>query len=432
MSNDPETLPPHYRRNFAALLVDYFTFGIAMNFFNPNSLLPAFVGELTNSALVIGSVSSVFSGSWLLPQLIAARIINDKPRKKPYLLGGLSGRVMFWIIALGLGLGLGQKSPAAMLALFFTCLTAWAISDGIASVAWFEIMAGAIPSKRRGRLLGTAQVLSGLGGIGAGVLIGQILTHLSFPDKYTLTFALASTLLIPSTIALFTLREVPSEAIPEATSEPAEKEPRLKRLIAWLRVPFTNPAFRHLMICRIMVGMMGLATPFYVQHATKELLLPQGVVGNFVIAQTIAGVAASAVLGWVCERWGTRYVIRIGSAAAILGPLFALATHLASDRLAPAYPLAYVFLGIINSAWVMGFFNYLLEIAPGGMRPTYIGISNFVMGTLTLVPMLGGWLLETTSYTILFGTATALVTAGFLLSLSLKPSLSITPTKAGS
>jgi len=431
VSNDPETLPPHYRRNFAALLVDYFTFGIALNFFKPDSILPAFVGELTDSALIIGSVSSAFSGGWLLPQLFAARIINDKPRKKPYLLGGLSGRVAFWIIALGLGLGLGQKSPAAMLALFFTCLITWAVSDGVASVAWFEIMAGAIPSKRRGRLIGTSQVLGGLGGLGAGILIRQILGHMSFPGNYTLIFGLASTVLIPSTIALFMLREVPSDVAQEETSEPVEEESRPNRLITWLKLPFTNPAFRHVMICRIMVGMLGLATPFYVQHATKKLLLPQGVIGNFIIAGTLAGVAASAVLGWIYERKGTRYVIRIGSAAAILCPLFALVTHLVGDRLALAYPLVYVFLGITNSTWVMGFFNYLLEIAPDGQRPTYIGISNFVMGILTLVPMLGGWLLEATSYTTLFGSATALVTVGFLLSLGLKPSLSISTTKAG-
>jgi hypothetical protein len=227
------------------------------------------------------------------------------------------------------------------------------------------------------------------------------------------------------------LREVPSKITQQEESEPSEKESRSKRLIDWLKLPFTNPAFRHVMICRILVGMMGLATPFYVQHATKELFLPQGIVGNFVIAQTIAGVAASATLGWICERWGTHYVIRIGSAAAILGPLFALGTHLASDRLALAYPLVYVFLGTINSAWVMGFFNYLLEIAPDGLRPTYIGMSNFVMGILTLAPILGGWLLETTSYTALFVTATTLVTVGFLLSLSLKPPLPIPPIKAG-
>jgi MFS family permease len=432
VSENPKTLPPNYRWNFGAFLVDYISFSIAFNFFNPNSILPAFVGELTDSALVIGSVSTVFSGGWLLPQLVSARIINDKPRKKPYLLAGLSGRVLFWLIALGLGLGLGQKSPAAMLVLFFICLLLWAMTDGIGSVAWFEIMAQAIPSRRRGRLLGTAQVVGGLAGIGVGALIGQILSHLSFPSNYTLMFALVSTLLIPSTVALFLLREVPSSATPQETNAPAGEEPRFRRLINWLKLPFANPAFRHLMVCRIMVAMMGLATPFYVQHATKELALPQTVIGNFIIAQTIAGVAASALMGWVCERWGPRPVIRIGSAAAILGPLFALIAHSAGSQLAPAYPLVYVSLGIINSTWIMGFFNYVLEVAPEGLRPTYIGISNFVMGILTVVPVIGGWLLEATSYTVLFGSATVLVATGFLLTLGLKPPLSISPVEAQS
>jgi MFS family permease len=424
VSENPKALPPHYRWNFGALLVDYIFFGIAFNFFNPNTVLPAFVGELSDSALVIGSVSSVFSGGWLLPQLIAARIINDKPRKKPYLVAGISGRGVLWLVALGLGLGLGQRNPVAMLALFFACLVVWAITDGVASVAWFEIMAQAIPSKRRGRLAGTAQFVSGLVGIGAGAAIGQILSRLSFPGNYTLIFGLAGALLVPSTTALFLLREVPSGAISKEANEPAEKGPWLQRLTAWLKLPFVNPAFRHFVLCRIMVGMLSMATPFYVQHATKELLLPQSAIGGFVIAQTMAGVAASALLGWVCERWGSQVVIRIGSAAAILCPLFALVMHLTGGRLAVAYPLVYVSFGIINSTWVMGFFNYLLEIAPQGKRPTYIGISNFVLGTLTLVPVAGGWLLEATSYTTLFGLTTALVAAGFLLSLGLKPPLS--------
>ncbi len=427
MTENPETLPPHYRWNFGALLTDYISFSTAANFFNPTSLLPAFVGELTDSAPVIGSVSAVFNGSWLLPQLVAARIINDKPRKKPYLLVGISGRVAFWIIALGLGLGLGGR-PTAMLALFFACLLAWATTDGFGSVAWFDILAQAIPSRRRGRLIGTAQVVGGLAGVGAGVLIGQILGNVSFPGNYTLIFVLAGALLIPSTIALCLLRETPSRATDPQAGVPAE-EPWLKHLLTWLKLPFASPAFRHLMICRIMVGMMGLATPFFVQHATKELHLPQSVIGEFVIAQTMAGVVASAILGVICERWGAQHVVRIGSAAAILAPLFALTAQLTGSRLAPIYPLVYVSIGVINSTWVMGFFNYVLEIAPEDMRATYIGISNFIMGTLTVVPVAGGWLLETTSYTVLFGLATALVAAGFLLSLGLKPSRQATPAE---
>jgi MFS family permease len=78
-------------------------------------------------------------------------------------------------------------------------------------------------------------------------------------------------------------------------------------------------------------------------------------------------------------------------------------------------------LGVVGSAWMMGFFNYLLEAAPEGMRPAYVGLSNTIMGIPTLAPIVGGWLLGATSYTVLFGVTAVIVAVGFLFTLSLKP-----------
>ena len=135
MNKNPDTLPPYFRWNFAAFLVDYICFGLALTFANLSSVMPAFVGQLTDSAPVIGLVDTVFRGGWLLPQLATARLINDKPRKKPYMLAGLSGRFLFFVIALALWSGLADR-PTAMLILFFTCLGLFATTDGFGSVAW--------------------------------------------------------------------------------------------------------------------------------------------------------------------------------------------------------------------------------------------------------------------------------------------------------
>ncbi len=414
MSENPETLPPHYKWNFTAFLVDYVCFGIAFALVSLASVLPAFVRQLTTSAPVIGLVSTVFSGCWLLPQLAAARLINDKPRKKPYLLTGLSGRIWFWVVASALLAGLARY-PAAMLVLFFVCLGLWAATDGIASVAWFDIMARAIPLRRRGRLIGTAQITSGLIGIGMGALVGLILKRYPFPANYTLIFALAGLAIAPSTIALTLIREPPAEAPTAPTSGQAGG--------GWLAPLIADRTFRRLVVCRLLIGMVGLASPFYVVHAADVLHLPQSTIGVFVIAQMLAGVVASAVLGPLSERRGPRYVIYIGSAIAAMGPLFALVAHLAGGGLlAQAYPFVYVSLGVINNVGMLGFFNYLMEIAPGERRPTYIGLSNTILGVLTLAPIVGGWLLEATSYAVLFGLTTVLMTAGFLLTLGLGPS----------
>jgi MFS family permease len=414
---------PNYRWNFVAFILDYAFFNVAISFANPSSVLPAFVGQFTRSAPIIGLVSTVWNGCWLLPQVVAARAINDRPRKKPYLMIGLSGRVAFWIIALALWLGLAKK-PAAMLLLFFVCLALFTIPDGLASVAWFDMLARAVPVKRRGRLIGIAQVVGGLAGIGVGAVLSFILDspQIPFPTNYVMIFALAGVAFIPSTIALALLREVGTEK-PNTREEKSPDD-------GWFKPFREDPLFRRLMACRILVGMVSLATPFYVVHATDVLNLSVAVVGSFVAAQQVAGLAFGALLGLLSERRGPISAIRLGSAIAVAGPLFALLAHVADGGLlGRAYPLVYVALAAYQSSTMLGFYNYLLEIAPESLRPSYVGLGNTILGVLTLAPTLGGWVLEVTSYTVLFGVTAGLASLGTLIALGLKPTVEATPEK---
>ncbi|MGD2103760.1 MAG: MFS transporter [Anaerolineae bacterium] len=415
MPGPSDTTPPNYRWNFLAFVVDYVFFGVAISFVRPDSVLPAFIRQFTRSAPVIGLVSTVWNGCWLLPQVVSARWINDKPRKKPYLMVGMSGRVAFWVIGLALWLGLG-RNPEATLLLFFVCLGLFTITDGLASVAWFDMLARAIPVERRGRLIGVAQIVSGLAGLGVGWVITHILgsARFSFPTDYALIFTLAGVAFIPSTLALILLRES------QAEQEEASRDRRPHN--GWITPLLHDRTFRRLMGCRVLVGMISLVTPFYVVHATDVLNLSQAIVGSFVAAQQAAGVAAGALLGWVSDRWGPSRSIGIGSAVSIVGPLFALVAHVADgDLIVRAYPLVYVALGVYQSSTMLGFYNYLLEIAPDDVRPSYIGLGNTILGVLTLAPTVGGWLLEATSYTALFAITVGLALLGFLLAMRLDP-----------
>ncbi|RLD07250.1 MAG: hypothetical protein DRI56_06970 [Chloroflexota bacterium] len=416
MRKESNNFPPNYRWNFIAILVDSSCFGIAFAFFDPNSVLPAFVREFTSSSLVVGLIGTVFNGFWLLPQLVTARLIVDKPRKKPYMILGTWGRALFWVIALALWTGLGNY-PLAMLILFFSILALFAVSDSVTAVSWFDIMAKSIPMKQRGRLLGMSQLISGVAGLGVGAIVASILSspRLPFPSNYALIFALASTIFVPAVIALRLVRE-PLAVTPSNKVEKSQKD----GLLTPLR---ENPIFRRWTIARLLVGMVGLATPFFVGHAIDVLSLPASIVGSFVAAQTLAKALGGLVFGFISDRWGPRFVIRLGGIAAMGAPLFAMIVHFSgSEWLVSVYPFVYVMMGFMQSSWVLGFFNYLLEIAPEDRRPMYVGLSNTVMGVMTLVPTLGGWLLASTSYGVLFGTTVAFVLAGVLISLTLKPS----------
>jgi MFS family permease len=307
-----------------------------------------------------------------------------------------------------------------MLGLLFACLAFYAISEGVGSVAWFDILARALPIRQRGRMYGIGQPIGGLGAIGAGAAVGLVLARLSFPESYAVLFTLGGIGLIPSTLAAVLIRE-PAPAI----SQPGGGAPLGGR---WLEPLVRAPALRRLMACRILLGAVGLTTPFYVVHAREVLQLPHSIIGRFVIAQTIATIVSSAAFGLISQHRGPRAVVRIGIAAALLGPLLALAIHWSPNGwLAHGYPVVFVGLGAAGGTSMIGFTNYVLEIAPDRLRSRYIGLASTIAGATAVAPTLGGWLLEVTSYSVLFGLAAVFGAAGLLFSFGLKPAVAPAP-----
>ena len=415
MNGSRHTVPRNFRWNFFAFLVDITSFSFALSFISVDTIAPAMVNQVTSSALLIGLVGTVFRGSWLIPQLAIAQAVKDKPQKKPYLIPGIIGRIVALGILIAALFGGAVNRPGLFLAIVYACLSLFAVSDGVIAVVWFDILARAIPVQRRGRLFGIGQAVGRLLGMGAGVIVARILGNpaLAFPSNYGVLYVLAIIGLVPSAIALLVLREPPL-AIP-VNQEPAESS------TGWFTILRSDRTFRRLISCRILVSALLLSSSFFVVHAADVAHLPDSVIGQFVIAQTLGGLVASLALGWVSERFGPRAVIRIGTGLSALAPVFGIFSHLAGGSVLLYYGI-FIALGVWYSIWSLGFFNYLLEIAPEHLRPVYIGAGNTIIGITTLAPIAGGWLLETTSYLGLFVVTAVLMGFAFLLSLRLRKS----------
>ena len=191
-----------------------------------------------------------------------------------------------------------------------------------------------------------------------------------------------------------------------------EKIDRRKRypLADAVKILKENAAYRRGIGTWLLNGLAALASPFYVLYATDQLGLAQETIGLFIIAQTVGGLVGSFGFGALAERHGSSAVIRFSTAIAATGPLVALALHFAQSAngasgLTVAFAWVFVVLGIVGSSVMLGFMNYILDLAPAGHRPTYMGLSNTLGGLLVIVPMLGGWLLQATSYPVLFAAA---------------------------
>ncbi|NOR82344.1 MAG: MFS transporter [Ardenticatenales bacterium] len=411
---------PNYRRNMIAFLGDYIGFALAMTLTSTTAILPDFVGRLTDSLVVVGVFTSVSTGAWLFPQLIFARFLITKERKKPYvILGGVIGRPLYLLYAVALGLGLGRYPVPALLLLLLVQFFFF-VTDSLAAVAWLDMLAKALPEAQRGRMISIAQLISGVLSIGAGVMIAALLSADGppFPNNYAVILAAAGVSLVLSLLACVFIVE-PTEPVEEQRPSWSSYLPDL---LSTLR---QDRSFARVIMVRLLAGFDGLATGFYILFAIRELGLPPETVGLFTAAQTAGRILASLGLGRLSQRVGSHRVIQVATAISLTAPLTALALSLAGGRAGAAtitiYAWIYVVIGVVTSAGMLGFMNYVLELAPAGSRPTYIGLFNTISGVLVLLPTAGGFLLGVSSYNVLFVLTAAVLAVAHVLSWHLPP-----------
>jgi MFS family permease len=414
--NDPG---PHYRRNFACMAADWVCFVTGMAFISYTTVIPSFVNQLTDFAPLVGLAATLPNGVWLLPQLVAANYVGGRERKKPWVIAmALAGRPLYLVVAL-FALVAGERYPWILLAIFLLVETAFSTLDGLASVAWFDVLGKVIPARRRGRFYGTAQGLTGLLSMGAGVVVARLLgpSGPPFPQNYGLAF-LACTAMLGMSLTAFVFVNEPIQSAQRQREPWRVYLPRLARLFR------EDQQLRLINLVRMLAAVGGLAVPFYVIHATDVLGMGTQTVGLFVAAQMLGGVVASLAMAYLNERSGSRIVSQLTLLLGVGSPLLALAAHyfpLPQAIEAYAYALVFFFIGGTYSGYMQGFMNFVLDISPQEERPAYVGLYNTLGGVVVFVaPLLGGWLLQFTSYPVLFWAATAGSMSGLALSFRLR------------
>jgi MFS family permease len=399
------------KRNWAGFFLDYVFFGVGLTFAGTATTLPAFASRLTDNPILIGLVGVLWSGGWTLPQIFAANYLTPMPRKMPIALFLCwISRPVFAVFALYLFLG-GAAMPGLTLVLLFLTAFLFVFFDSIVGVAWFDMLGKALGSRERGRLLGFGQTASGLLSIVAGFIIQAILVSafLPFPYNYALIFLLADVAFMLSLGGLHLIKE-PLESVAERRQSMASYMPHLLKLLRQDR------PFLRVNVARLLVAFVAMATPFFAVYAIRTLGLAEGAVGLFAIAQTTGSAVAGLVFGWLADRRGSHSVIRIIGGMYLLAPVFALIggafqgmATLQTGLLAASF----FFLGMGDGGILLGFLNYVIEIAPPEQRPVYIGLTNTLVGITILYPFVGGWLAEIAGYWAVFGLAILGIIAGW-------------------
>jgi len=404
--------PAHVKFNFAMGLAHGILFQTGMAFSGPMTVLPVFLNHFTVSKLVIGLFSTLMNAGSVLPQLLVAHRLETKPRKKPTLVVMIWVRAAIWLVLGVLAYFCPPGKPIIVLVALLVLLFGFSFAGGVATIPFTDIWGKALPATLRGRFFGHRQLWGGVMAVGAGYAVKLILANpnISFPKNYAFLFLLSFAFIAMSYIALSSVREPPGQV--------TVRRRRIGVFLkASLRLLWEDRNLGLLILTRLAVGFGAFALPFYVLYGKNELHMATEQVGLLVGAQMAGGILSNLLWGQLSDRVGNRIVIVLTAATATAVPLLGLLSSAVGWRLLIA---VFVLIGFSTSGGGIGFTNYLLEIAPEHLRPTYIALQGTSTGLIIFLPILGGLLIDVYSYQAAFLVTLAALIIGLLLSLTLK------------
>jgi MFS family permease len=399
------SLHGNLRFNTVVNIFDGVFFGAALGFASFITIIPLFVSQLTDSAVLIGLVPAIHVVGWQLPQLLTSGRIQRLPRYKPMVLAmTVNERLPFLGLALLAWLLPGMARSTA-LTITFLLLIWQGLGGGLTATVWQLMIGKIIPVSWRGGFFGAQSAAANLLASITAVAAGWTLEHFNSPLDFTLCFLLAGVSMVISFGFLASTREV--DHVPSRTSSSSsEVWEDVRRILA------SDAPFRRFVLIRAIFQLGMVAFSFYAVYAVKELGASAGLAGWLTGVLIFADTLANPLFGAIGDRKGHRLVILIGAIIALLSS--ALAGWLTT------IPAWFLIFALAGAATVVGWTTAMvlsLEFGTPADQATYVGLSNTLIAPATLAaPFLAGWCIETLGYVAMFRSAALIFLVAALLS----------------
>ncbi|MDE3087782.1 MAG: MFS transporter [Chloroflexota bacterium] len=392
------------RHNFIVNVLDGGFFGLGIGFASFVTIIPLFVSQMTDSAILIGLIPAIHAMGWQLPQLLTVDHVTRLSRYKPtVVLMTLQERLPYLGLA-AVAWFLPMLHLQAALVITFLLLIWQGLGGGFTATAWQAMIGKIIPGRRVGIFFGVQSAAANLFASGSAIAAGIFLQRFETPVNFALCFLMTSIAMAVSWFFLASTREETTAPSPTAS----DARPFWDRMGTILK---RDANFRWFLAARMLSQIGVMAFGFYTVYAVRHHGMDGWTAGLMTATLTATQIVANPLMGWIGDHWGHRAAMALGALAAAGSALLAWL----APGIAWFYP-AFVLAGIANvAAWTIAI-AMTLEFSTGADRPAYIGLANTLIAPSTiLAPLFGGWLADTAGYHAMFllsvigGLATALV-----------------------
>lgn len=391
---------PEPKRRFRRIAAAGILFQGGAAAIDTSTVIAALVGGLTGSAAAVGAAAAIARAGWLMPQLFVGYAAQRRTRRMPFYVAGAFGRAAC-LLALAAMLAMAARlSSDVAVALFFLLWTVYAFVGGIVAVPYNDIVARAVPSEARSRLLAMRFFGGGLLALAVAAIAHRLLGALPFASAYAAIVLLGAILFLVSGLSFVSAGEPQA---PQDTRPAAGFAGFLREGVVVFR---QDRRFRLFLYAQWLGGIVAMALPFYILQTAAPMADNASRVALFLGAQTAGALLTNPLWGWLGDRRGKRNLLELVAAFGAAPPLLTLAWIFTDgqwpDAVLPWFAAVFFLLGAAGNAATIAQLGYLMEISPDTRRPAYSGYFNALVAPATLLPLAGALVAEATSFAALF------------------------------
>ena len=368
---------PIQKRSYRSIIASNCFIRIGDTLSDPKTILTWLLSALGAPAFAISLFVPIRESGSMLPQVFLANFIQKFSTRKPIYVIGLIAQ---FLAIISIGIAALTLSPLTAGYVAMLALAIFATARAFCSITSKDILGRAVPKGSRGKLSGTAAMLSG---VFATILAIALLSNRDQQDTSILASIIitAGFMWLFAGVAYYFVYEKP-EAVD--TNKPTQS---IKNRLALVK---HDSLFRNFIIARTLLLGSSLASPIFVVMAHKSQ--QESVSGAhsliaFIIAGALATALSSHVWGKFSDKASHLSLFRGGLLSALVGVSSIVIYYFLPDLASMPYtwPVMFFLFNIGYMGVRLGRMTWVVDAAEGNKRTDYVAASNTIIAALILV-----------------------------------------------
>ncbi|WP_407335280.1 MFS transporter [Dietzia kunjamensis] len=357
---------------------------------NASTVLPWLFHVLGVPAALVGLLVPIRESGSMLPQaFLTPLVVRVRRRKWVFVTGALVQAASVAAMAAIAALGHGTAAGVGIL----VALVVFSLGRCLCSIASKDVQGRTIPSGERGQIIGLATSAAGLVAITLGLAI-RILGGGDL-DSTELAFLLVAgaVLRLLSASTYSRVVEPAGERRPRGDTKDSDTEDG-DASSSWFadaaRLFRDDATFRKFVTVRGLLLVSSLSPPFIVSMSVASGSGALAGLGGFILASGVASLIGGRVFGRLADRSSRLLMAGAATAASAVAVALVLAVSIpgfdgGSALGATVFVGAYFLLTLLHSGVRVGRKTYVVDVAEGDLRTTYVAVGNTAMGIILLV-----------------------------------------------